>query len=207
MRKKNLEKGEMVVKKGIVLVPPLLDGTLFLTNNRLYFSQKIKGERLDINLKDVLKIEKNKKLIFPSIKLTLYNFKDIEMIKFKADQWINNIKKEKSFKEQNHKTYSLENKNDIRNCDFPKHSEKIRNILREYENQKKALCLDCGYEGLMGVEYKKTPWYVSWPILILFILTGVGFFVAFGLGFLRSKRIKYFLRCPNCNHVIGPVRF
>jgi hypothetical protein len=65
MRKKNLEKGEMVVKKGIVLVPPLLDGTLFLTNNRLYFSQKIKGERLDINLKDVLKIEKNKKLIFP----------------------------------------------------------------------------------------------------------------------------------------------
>ena len=80
---------------------------------------------------------------------------------------------------------------------------KILNKLRGYDEHSSILCLECGYEGLMGVEGKRVPWYLTWWVLIPICLTGIGIVPAFLLGFLRYSLTKERVRCPNCGSQLG----
>ncbi len=71
--------------------------------------------------------------------------------------------------------------------------------LREYDERSSVLCLECGYNGLMGIEGKHVPWYLTWWVLIPILLTGVGFVPALALGIWRGVSVKKTVRCPNCD--------
>ncbi len=71
--------------------------------------------------------------------------------------------------------------------------------LREYDEHSTVLCLECGYNGLMGVEGKHVPWYLTWWVLIPILLTGVGTIPAIALGLWRGFSVKETVRCPNCD--------
>ena len=56
---------------------------------------------------------------------------------------------------------------------------KILKKLRGYDEHSSILCLECGYEGLMRVEGKCVPWYLTWWVLIPIFLTGIDIVPAF----------------------------
>lgn len=90
--------------------------------------------------------------------------------------------------------------------------------LRPYKQHINRLCLECGYNGMMGVVKVKRPWYTSFwffilltvfifvPIgLIMFgidpLWTGIALGVIFGLATRNNKQI--ITLCPNCKKEIG----
>jgi hypothetical protein len=79
---------------------------------------------------------------------------------------------------------------------------KILSELRKYKKTAKVLCIQCGYDGLMGFKNSKVPWYLSYWVLIPICFTGIGIIPAILLGIWRefSKREHYV--CPNCDSIL-----
>lgn len=77
----------------------------------------------------------------------------------------------------------------------------IRAALARHAEHKTATCLACGYYGPMGVVKgsARTPWWFSWPVLIILCLTGVGLAVVFALVVLRELTKAHDVICPNCS--------
>ena len=93
-----------------------------------------------------------------------------------------------------------ENKSRILDQDDPKILER----LRVYEKHEKCMCLECGYDGLMGIMGEETPWYYAgWIWLPIIIIMGVTTLIG-GIGLLifwilsRGQTRKQYLFCPNC---------
>jgi len=94
--------------------------------------------------------------------------------------------------------------------------------INKFAENTNLICLDCGYEGLAGiVRINKTKrivyvWAVIVPVLILsvawaFLFGGLGFIGSFIFGMvlflpLRFIRQDVYVECPNCLHIVGPLR-
>lgn len=92
--------------------------------------------------------------------------------------------------------------------------ENIREKLRQYDHIEEKTCLECGYQGLMGLKEQHIHWYATiWAKLaILIILLGlisrhnfrfmfiVMFIVAYFLG--NMDECEYTYVCPNCDEEI-----
>lgn len=78
----------------------------------------------------------------------------------------------------------------------------FRNYLKQYKEHEKMYCLECGYQGTMGVFGSNFPWYLHWGFMLLICFTGIGFFVMLVLVFLREARRRRFARCPQCGTVV-----
>lgn len=74
--------------------------------------------------------------------------------------------------------------------------------LRNYKKTEDCFCLECGYDGLMGVQKTIVPWYLSWWVLIPVLLTGIGIIPGIILGIWRFIAEKQQLVCPNCNSTL-----
>jgi len=88
--------------------------------------------------------------------------------------------------------------------DIPAH---VRDSLKQYQQHKIVLCLECGYHGLMGIVKGSTrvPWYLSNTVMVLLVLTGIGLIPAVIIGLWRASETKVLVVCPNCNQQLGPV--
>lgn len=42
----------------------------------------------------------------------------------------------------------------------------IRASLKQYTAHRRLLCLECGYEGLMGIKSSTLPWYGTWWFIL-----------------------------------------
>ena len=89
-------------------------------------------------------------------------------------------------------------------------SDRIRTNLKGYKKHKTLTCLECGYNGLMGVTKETYSGPAFWiPVIIIilvigmFIHIGILFGVALGLFFAVMSKAK--VECPNCNQELGPV--
>jgi hypothetical protein len=78
----------------------------------------------------------------------------------------------------------------------------IRQELKKYDEILTLSCLECGYEGQMGVIGTEIPWYLTWWVLIPLFLTGVGVIPAVGLGIWRSVETRHKVVCPSCKNVL-----
>ncbi|MCK0915074.1 hypothetical protein [Acinetobacter pittii] len=85
--------------------------------------------------------------------------------------------------------------------------EHIRANLKQYESHHQCTCLECGYQGLMGVKQIITPWWATWWAFLIgcalvFIGSGFNIFFCIGFGFfwgvLRKTNTGAILFCPNC---------
>ncbi|HCA5292490.1 TPA: hypothetical protein MW255_001058 [Acinetobacter baumannii] len=85
--------------------------------------------------------------------------------------------------------------------------EHIRANLKLYESHHTCTCLECGYQGLMGVKQIIFPWWATWwalfvgLILVLFF-SGFNYFICFLFGIFwgvfRKNSTSAILFCPNC---------
>ena len=90
-------------------------------------------------------------------------------------------------------------------------SDRIRENLKAYKKHRTVTCLECGYNGLMGVTKETLAGMGFWTGLILISVTvtfifgigGFGFCVLLGafLGIMSKAKVM----CPNCNRELGPV--
>lgn len=71
--------------------------------------------------------------------------------------------------------------------------------LRDFDRHQQAFCLYCGYDGLMGVEKRWLPWYLTWWVIIPLLITSIGWVVAIALWWQRGPSLKFRVRCPHCN--------
>lgn len=71
--------------------------------------------------------------------------------------------------------------------------------LRAFERHQQAFCLHCGYDGLMGVEKRWLPWYMTWWVILPLLISSVGIVPAIALWWNRASSLKFHLRCPHCN--------
>lgn len=91
---------------------------------------------------------------------------------------------------------------------------KIAENLKQYTKHKECTCLECGYEGLMGVVKPVLPVYIRIPlkislviiITIVYSLLGKDIFVLLALGAIIAplwiKLDKHYLFCPSCQQMI-----
>lgn len=77
-------------------------------------------------------------------------------------------------------------------------SSEIREELKKYQELIQLLCLECGYEGQMGVLKKVTPWYLTWWVLVPVFLTGIGTIPAILMGIWSSMATRHRVVCPSC---------
>ena len=90
--------------------------------------------------------------------------------------------------------------NDIEPKNISKQDDpEILKKLKGYNNHRAIFCMECGYNGLMGIEKRHIPWYLTMWVLIPIVLTGVGIIPAVILGALRASSTKHTVRCPNCD--------
>ena len=80
----------------------------------------------------------------------------------------------------------------------------ILESIKKFEDHQTVTCLECGYNGMMGVKANIVPWYVSWwtisiVIVVFAIFGGAGFVFGLVLGLLRLAFVKHLVVCPNCN--------
>lgn len=71
--------------------------------------------------------------------------------------------------------------------------------LRHFERHEQAFCLNCGYDGLMGVEKRWLPWYMTWWVIFPLLISSVGIVPAIALWWNRASSLRFHVRCPNCN--------
>lgn len=85
--------------------------------------------------------------------------------------------------------------------------EHIRANLKQYESHHRCTCLECGYQGFMGIKEIVTPWWATWwaffaGFVVVFIVSGFNVFIGifYGLiwGILRKNNTGAILCCPNC---------
>ena len=81
--------------------------------------------------------------------------------------------------------------------------EDIRKSLKAFDEHENVTCLECGYNGLMGIKANVIPWYVSWWAIAFIVFAfaifgGVGFVLGLCLGFLRFTLKSHVVVCPNC---------
>ncbi len=90
-------------------------------------------------------------------------------------------------------------------------SDRIRTNLKGYKKHKTLTCLECGYNGLMGVTKETFSGTMFWVALgifgfILGLMFGiVGFILGIGVGVVGGLISKAKVMCPNCNKELGPV--
>lgn len=99
-------------------------------------------------------------------------------------------------------------------------AEAIRSTLKQFKKRKKVLCLECGYDGLMGVLRSARPVVATifyWTVMIglggffslfsvvniVMAVLGVLFLAALGALFLAATE-KHYVQCPQCNRTLGP---
>ena len=89
-------------------------------------------------------------------------------------------------------------------------SDRIRINLKGYKQHQVVTCLECGYNGLMGVSKETFSGPVFWiPLTIfmvlisLFIHIGLLFNLALGIFIAVSRKAK--VVCPNCNIESKPI--
>lgn len=70
--------------------------------------------------------------------------------------------------------------------------------LRAYERHQQVFCLQCGYDGLMGVEKRWLPWYLTWWVIFPMLISSVGLVPGIVLWLNRSSSLKFNVKCPNC---------
>lgn len=75
----------------------------------------------------------------------------------------------------------------------------IIDSLRQFERHEQAFCLHCGYDGLMGVEKRWLPWYMTWWVIIPLLISSAGIVPAIALWWNRASSVRFHVRCPNCN--------
>lgn len=78
----------------------------------------------------------------------------------------------------------------------------IRQELKNYDEFIFLLCLECGYEGQMGVIKKEIPWYLTWWVLLPILLTGIGTIPAILLGVWRGFSTRHRVVCPSCKNTL-----
>ncbi len=84
--------------------------------------------------------------------------------------------------------------------------EKIRLNLKKYEKHRQVTCLECGYDGLMGINNPKYSGAIFWIVLfgIAMFLTTLGvnfwiiFFIVFFATFFKKSLFGDKVVCPNC---------
>ena len=81
-------------------------------------------------------------------------------------------------------------------------SQSIRDELKQHDKFITTLCLECGYNGLMGVVKEKIPWYLSWWVLVPLLLTGSGILPVIGLMIWRLESTKTFVVSPSCKKTL-----
>lgn len=95
-------------------------------------------------------------------------------------------------------------------------SEEIRSELKKHKRLTQMLCLECGYNGLVGVLKSKPPWYLTnWVLIPLMFLISVIFTVTGGvigfvaglvvcgfLGIMAAEATKTIAKCPFCGRTI-----
>lgn len=91
---------------------------------------------------------------------------------------------------------------------------RIAENLKQYAKHEECICLECGYEGLMGVgkpilsAYLRIPLKISLFIIVLFayVLLGKSIWVLLALiaitAPLQIKLGKHYLFCPNCQLMV-----
>lgn len=91
--------------------------------------------------------------------------------------------------------------------------EHIRMHLKKFDTHQNSTCLECGYDGKMGVKASIVPWYATWWSIIAVVgvlaLFSAEIFPLFGfmgaailglfLGVMRIAVSNTILVCPNCN--------
>lgn len=70
--------------------------------------------------------------------------------------------------------------------------------LRAFEKHHQAFCLQCGYDGLMGIEKRCLPWYLTWWVIIPMLVSSVGIVPGIALWLNRSGALRFHVKCPNC---------
>ncbi len=87
--------------------------------------------------------------------------------------------------------------------------EHIRANLKQYEGHHGCTCLECGYQGLMGVKQIVLPWWATWwaflaGFVVVFTVSGFNIFIGLIYGFiwglLRRNNTGAILCCPNCKN-------
>jgi hypothetical protein len=81
-------------------------------------------------------------------------------------------------------------------------SEAHRGELRKHKQHTQLLCLECGFDGLMGVEATKEPWFTRWWFLLPVAFTGIGLIWVMAIAVFGALETKEFARCPNCKRLI-----
>lgn len=96
----------------------------------------------------------------------------------------------------------------------PEITEQIRRNLKGYDKYRTVTCLECGYNGRMGVLDTIVPWYLTYRacavVMILAALVCLvvpigfwgGFIVFSALSALRWEAKRYRLRCPSCTNIL-----
>jgi hypothetical protein len=91
---------------------------------------------------------------------------------------------------------------------------RIAENLKQYAKHEDCICLECGYEGLMGVGKPTLPAYLRIPlkislfiiILIAYGLTGKSIWALLALSAITAplwiKLDKHYLFCPNCQLMV-----
>lgn len=87
-------------------------------------------------------------------------------------------------------------------------SENIRQELKQYKVHSHLICLECGYEGLMGIGKKVIPWIIRVPLFLVIVVLVAILWILFGIwglifGILIFLPINNYLsrsyiHCPNC---------
>ncbi len=87
---------------------------------------------------------------------------------------------------------------------------KVVENLKKYENYEKCTCLECGYEGMMGVGEPTVKAYVRIPINIVLTVSAMLIFLFSAKSIINIVLIlavvvpiliklnKHYLYCPNC---------
>ena len=103
----------------------------------------------------------------------------------------------------NHKTQKWKQKKRKKKKKIPEQTNpEILKKLRNYKKTENCFCLECGYDGLMGIEKQIIPWYLTWWVIIPIILTGIGIIPAIFLGIWRAYSEKKQVVCPNCDSTL-----
>jgi hypothetical protein len=73
---------------------------------------------------------------------------------------------------------------------------RINNVLRGYRNRVECHCLECGYEGLMGlIKQIKPLCQQGWLLLLVFCGIGIPLFLC---SLLFGKPPRNIIQCPAC---------